>query len=237
VADNERAFLKNLPDVSSRERVYEEQPISSGVVRNRRFWNFNYLVVTHQTEGTRKLEEYRTDTHGRRIESVLDTGGVSFTYGFALTPLLFHTDHQPETIFRYLGEQEVNHKDTLVVAFAQKPGPSTFTTRVTAGDRSVDVLLQGVAWIDSQDFQIIRMRTDLLSPQPEIKLDRQTTVIEFTEVHLNQLPIPLWFPREVDVITRWSGVVIVNRHYYSGFKRFSAENVIKPAEATPQSPR
>jgi len=41
VADNERAFLKNLPDVSSRERVYEEQPISSGVVRNRRFWNFN----------------------------------------------------------------------------------------------------------------------------------------------------------------------------------------------------
>ena len=41
------------------------------------------------------------------------------------------------------------------------------------------MLLQGIAWIDQSDFRIVRLRTDLLAPQPEIQVQRQTASILF----------------------------------------------------------
>jgi hypothetical protein len=46
------------------------------------------------------------------------------------------------------------------------------------------MLTQGIAWIDKESFHIVRMRSDLLAPQPEIGLEEQTTKVDFSEVKL-----------------------------------------------------
>jgi hypothetical protein len=46
------------------------------------------------------------------------------------------------------------------------------------------MLVQGIAWVDIHNFQIIRLRTDLLAPRREIHLERLTTTVTFSEVRV-----------------------------------------------------
>jgi hypothetical protein len=50
------------------------------------------------------------------------------------------------------------------------------------GGHEVDMLTQGILWVDKNSFQIFRMRTDLLVPNAEIGLDQLTTEVTFGEV-------------------------------------------------------
>jgi hypothetical protein len=61
---------------------------------------------------------------------------------------------------------------------------------------------QGILWVDKNGFQIIRMRTDLLAQRNEIRLDQLTAEVTFGEVHLQDVPNPLWLPSDVHVDRR-----------------------------------
>jgi hypothetical protein len=50
------------------------------------------------------------------------------------------------------------------------------------------MLTQGIAWVDKENFHIVRMQTDLLARRPEIGLDKQTTKVRFGEVRLPDVP-------------------------------------------------
>jgi hypothetical protein len=88
------------------------------------------------------------------------------------------------------------------------------------------MLAQGVAWLDKYNFQIIRMRTDLLAPRPEISLDRQTTEIAFNQVHLPDVAAPLWLPSEVKVYIKFKShdperkLSFQNEHRYLDYRRY-----------------
>jgi hypothetical protein len=90
--------------------------------------------------------------------------------------------------------------------------------------------MQGIAWVDKRNFQIIRMRTDLLAPHPEIGLDRQTTEVTLTKVQLLDVATPLWWPSEVKVYLRFKacdsdlaplyGTSYRNEHHYTDYRRY-----------------
>ncbi len=78
------------------------------------------------------------------------------------------------------------------------------------------------------------MQTDLLAPVPEIKLKSQTTRIKFSEVHFKSSTPGVWLPREVEVETRCDDLILLNTHFYSGFKQFSVQTQQRPpSPATP----
>jgi hypothetical protein len=86
---------------------------------------------------------------------------------------------------------------------------------------------QGLAWIDSQSYQITRLRTDLLKPLPELKLERETTEIAFGEVRFKGRAEGFWVPQQVTVTVDWNGKHLRNEHRYSEFKLFNVEAVEK----------
>ena len=67
------------------------------------------------------------------------------------------------------------------------------------------MLLQGIAWVDQTDFRIVRLRTDLLAPQPEIDYQKQTSNIAFGQVHVAALALALWLSQAVDAEMEASG--------------------------------
>lgn len=96
--------------------------------------------------------------------------------------------------------------------------------------------MQGVAWIDSARYQIIRMRTDLLRPQGDMDLKKQTTESRFTDFHFKDSPRVLWLPAQVTVTVDWQGQVYRFRHDYSDFRLFRVETQgpAKIAQSAPQ---
>ena len=135
---------------------------------------------------------------------------------------------QWDSRFLYLGDQKIGAADTYVVAFAQLPGEATVKVTLRGhGGTSVRMLTQGIAWVDKKNFHILRMRTDLLARQPEVGLDEQTTEVNFNEVRLPDVAIPLWLPRDVRVYVKFGKSLgrpydeaFRNVHHYTNYRRY-----------------
>jgi hypothetical protein len=184
-----------------------------------------YLILLHGDRNEAKFDEYRMDKKGNRINELSTDSPFSsrffVTHGFALSCVYFSTAFQSESTFRYLGEQRIGGQNTYVVAFAQRPGHATMTETVRGpGHAVVQMLVQGIAWVDQSNFQIIKMQTDLLAPRPEVGLDRQTTEVTLSEVRLRGIASPLWLPKVVKVGIRFYGLNFRNEHQYANYRQY-----------------
>jgi len=155
------------------------------------------------------------------------------TSGFASSSLIFHPVYQPEATFRYLGRQKINARDAFVIAFAQRPEKARVNGAFKYGGTTMPTYSQGLAWVDGETFEIVRLRTDLLKPLPEVKLEKETTEIDFGENHFKDVAAAFWLPREVTVSVDWNGQSLRNKHEYSDFKVFNvgaSQKIGKPKD-------
>ena len=237
VGTNVEAFFRDFPNTTSRERIHtqrldqEYDEDSRGVTRASSSGldqNFNYVALARASPRRPGLDEYRTDGKGALVEP----GGGLVTKGFASMSIHFHPAFRNDSVFQYLGTENIGKRQTYVVAFAQRPGVARVVGRVVLPDQSVSTLLEGVAWIDAESYQIVRLRTDLLTPVPETGLKQETTEVRYDPVRFKGVASALWLPEEVTVTVDWKGDSFRNRHRYSDFKRFSVET-----EETQGSPR
>lgn len=231
-------LLQKIPDLISDEAVSETQyPLSQGLVPGcvgefcglsesspARDQAFNHLILTHPAHGGRLvLQEYRTNRNGKPVRP--GTGSINFE-GFISAWIVFSSANQVESRFRYLGTEQTDGHATFVVGFAQIPGavesPGIFLT----GREPAPILLQGIAWIDQTDFRIVRLRTDLLAPQPEISLQDQTANILFGAVRIANLDTELWLPKAVEVSMVSRGEYFQEHHKYSKYRLYQTKSRI-----------
>jgi hypothetical protein len=227
-------LLQRMPNVVAHEEVITQErtvsAISQGGVARRRIdlkpqrQQFEYLLLRHQTEDAGVLDEYRTDKHGQPIIG----SAAQLTQGFVNDWLHFYPGNLGESRFRYLGEQEIDKHHTLVIVFAEIPEAMKFPAQFNFGKTPISILLQGVAWIDSSDFRIVRMREDILAPRPDIYLNQFTTRIRFGEVNISKAASSLWLPQEVDIDWEFQGIRVQRRHSYSDYRLFAAKAKIIP---------
>jgi hypothetical protein len=221
---------QELIEVVANEQVTQEQCGPSGRLMKGPRQEFNYLIIPHRKGGEMDIEEYRASVDSKPTPG-MEPGEVR-SAGHASLWALFHSGNQLEARFRYLGEQPLGGRPTLVLAFAQKPGWCTFVgyENAPSGGRRVLVLYQGLAWIDRATKQMLRIRADLLKPRLEVKLELQTTEVDFGEVHISDAAsTALWVPLHVMVTTVWNGQVFRDEHIYSNYRLPGATSRIGPA--------
>lgn len=237
VGANVGALLEGFPNLIAREDIDEERLDRKRSVTTRRLDPFSYMILAHEGGENVDLEEYRTDAKGNRTEPRQLERKFCLTTGFATMWIHFHPGNRPASRFKLFGRQDLRGHKTDVVAFAQRPGWATVVGKVESNGRSIIILYQGIAWIDVPSYQILRMRTDLLAPREDVGLARQTTEIEFDEVHLPDVSTPLWLPHEVVVNTASNGEILHNQHRYTNYRLFRVESTIKPIGPDPTSPK
>ncbi len=230
-------LLRHMPNVIAHEEVITRERtvslISHGGVAGKRIelkpqrQQFEYLLLSHRTAEGGVLDEYRTDKHGRPLTGSGDAQ-AQLTQGFVNDWLHFYPGNLGESQFRYLGEQDIDKHHTFVIAFAEMPEAMKFPTQFRLGETLISILLQGVAWIDSSNFRIVRMREDILTPRPDVYLNRFTTKIQFGEVNISKAASSLWLPRQVDIEWEFKGILFQRRHSYSDYRLFATKAKIIP---------
>jgi len=118
----------------------------------------------------------------------------------------------------------MNGQRTLVLAFAQKPQSVLSPALFRSQGKIVPMFLQGVAWVNVSDFRILRLRTDLLSPLPEVSLHRLTADIQFVPTRIEEVPSVLSLPRDVMVTSEVGGATLREDHLYSEYRVFRAKS-------------
>lgn len=238
-------LLQKVPDLISDESVSQAQyAASQGMVPGcigmdclaagrSSVWDdgFSYLILTHAAPGGRlALEEYRT---GRKGKPVAGARTPKFQ-GFVAAWIIFSSVNQVESRFRYLGEQQTDGHNTFVVGFAQIPGLVESPGQIVSEGESVPMLLQGIAWVDQSDFRIVRLRTDLLAPRPEILFQRQTVNILFGPVQMPGLGLTLWLPQAVHAEMEANGQIVQEEHTYSKYRLYQTKSkvILGPSHGT-----
>ncbi len=247
VSANMETFFRNFPNTACRERVRQERLAPDGRLEAHAQQEFQYLVFVKSADLAAEWEEDRTDAKGRPVQRA-GPGGFSFlTSGYAMAGAYFHPSHRFGSRFRYLGRQRAAPY-AHVIAFAQKPEMQdllgTFAVNSRAGItgvnmKSIVTMVQGLAWVTPETCQIVRMRTDLLAPRPDVSLTRSTTDISFSEIEFPNIAQRFWLPEEVVVTMDWNGKTYRNRHQYSDYRVFTVQSyqqVDRPAPTKPQVP-
>jgi hypothetical protein len=215
---------KSLPGhhpVQSAKVPDDMSPRGSSLVSAPALKTFNYIVLVHETGSGRILEEYRTDSKGRPAPQ--DPENLS-SVGFVSKWVVFSPTNRSTARFRYLGQQKIGGHKTFVVAFAQTPGRGNNPGTIAFPDgRTIPMLSQGIAWIDQADFRILRLRTDLLAPQPQMGLYRLAAMIQFGPVRIEKIEAQLWLPLEVKVSVEANGRKVQEWHRYKKFRLYKAE--------------
>ncbi len=213
-------FVRNIGDLIAREEVTQEKLNAAGKIKAKERVQDNYLILHHGYQWGASAE-YRMDDKGNRLGPIGLEKGYLVTSGNALSCISFSSVAQSQSKFRYLGEEKIESRETYVLGFAQQPGEATFfSTMRGTGGADVDMLTQGILWVDENNFQIIRMRSDLLAPLNEIQLEQLTTEVKFGEVRFEDVPNPLWLPTQVDVYIEIDKQKYRNLHHYTEYRRY-----------------
>jgi hypothetical protein len=231
-------LLQKVPNLISEEAVSQtirsaSQEIVPGCVggycggfgnSSQRDETFNYLILTHTAQdGRLTVQEYRTTRNGKPVTHGIGTPNFQ---GFISAWIVFSSLNQIESRFRYLGQQEMEGHTTYVIGFAQIPGSTESPARIEADRESIPMLLQGIAWINQADFRILRLRTDLLAPQPEIQVTKQTASIQFGLVNIAQLDSTLWLPQVANLEMEARGQLFHEGHKYSKYRLYQVNSKI-----------
>ncbi len=216
-------MTQNFPNTISSEAIHQEKLSIKGQLRGSQDQTFRYLCMLPTRSWGPAFKEYRADSAGSESQPRGTNDGFMLTKGFTSAALMFHPIYRAESTFRYLGQQKVNGQDTFVVAFAQIPGKAHLVGNFQSGQTSLTTFTQGLAWIDTSTYRIIRLHTELLRPLPELRLEKETMNINFNEVHFKQSKQALWLPGQVTVTIDWDGKVLRNTHAYSDFKIFNVD--------------
>jgi len=228
----EESFV-NFPNTSSMELIHQEKLQGKQRSATTLDQRFRYLCFAPVQAWGPAFNEYRTDLSGRQTTPQGLADGFMLTSGFASAALIFHPEYQSQAEFRYLGRQKVGGRFAYLVAYAQQPAKALFTGSFKSGDIAVTTFSQGLAWIDSETYQIVRLRTDLLRPVQSLNLQRETTEIAYGEVRFKGNNAGFWVPQQVIVSVDWNGKHLRNEHRYSEFKLFHVdadEKIGKPKE-------
>ena len=218
-------FFRTFPNTTCEERIAEERPVHSAFLVARAAEKFHYLLLSHLGGNDATLREFRTDKEGQEVDAD-PKGPFPRTHGFASTPIHFHPSYQEGERFRYLGRAQINKREADVVVFAQRPENVKIVNEFSAAERTAALLVQGIAWIDSETFQILRMDTFLLAKRPDFGLTALNTSIVFEEVHFQDSPDIAWLPQKVKVDILWRSNHFRNVHEYSDFKLFRSKSAI-----------
>lgn len=225
-------LLRRTPNLTSHEEVITVVPKPSRAGFSLEPYNgiqrqtFDYLLISHETPSGIELREYRS-VHGQ--PSSLDVALDVTSQGFISEWLRLYPGNRSESRFRYLGQQVIDNRQTFVLAFAQIPSAVEFPATFTSEGVTVAILLQGVLWVDSSDFRIVRIHEDLLAPRPDVHLDKFTTTIHFGEVLIRNAGLSLWLPREVAIEWNYRGQTVERRHRYSDYRLYAVKSRILPS--------
>jgi tetratricopeptide (TPR) repeat protein len=195
-------------------------------------FEFNYVVSIKKNRlGLLNVEEYR-DSH----YSVAQFPDGIATTGLPVLVLIFHPSNVQNFALACEGLARSHGAPAWQIHFRQRTDrPNTIRTYQSGAQGPVySVPLKGRAWIAADNFQIVRLETDLVAPLPQIRLAADHAAIEYGPVHFRARNLDMWLPQLAEVFYDWKGRRTHRRHSFKNYLFFSVDDKERISEPKAQ---
>ena len=221
VGEQMKEFVGNLEKFTATEEV-RHQPQDSGKNRQpEEKRQFAYVVtVSRNSVGTFLLEEYRDgDTNAERFPGRIATNGLP------ALDLIFHPVLAGDFQFKCEGLGQAEGKAVWQVHFAQRADKLVRIRSYVVGERTYRVYLEGRAWIDPGNYQVIRLESELQKPIPDIGLTKERIVIHYAPVEFRTQKMEIWLPQKAELYVEKKGQRYYRQHTFTNFMVFNVETL------------
>ncbi len=214
-------FVHDVDRFTATETLTHESINKWGTASSPEKRKFDYLVsIQDIRQGYLGVTEYR---NGGGAQSEFPDGIV--TNGLPALVLIFHPYYAPNYEMTCEGLARANSGLAWQVHFRQRQGkPNELKTyQIGINGPSYSVGLKGRAWISTDNFQIVRMETDIVGPVPQIKLLAEHTTVEYGPVNFRQGNVNLWLPQSAEIYFAWRGRQVHRRHSFNNYLLFGVD--------------
>lgn len=220
-----QGFVDNLQSFSASERIEHIEIGNHG--RPRTFISqVNYVAqVKQNSSGYPNVVEYRSGDTGIQQPPLADTGTAAFA-------LIFHPLHIGNLEIRCEGLSDMQSSPAWQLRFQESPDPAKSFSVVRIGRSLYLPRLKGRAWIATDNNEVLRIDTDLVSPISEIDLQVEHLSIVYASVEFRTRQLRLRLPESASLYIGYRGHRYKRVHNFSQFQLFwveSDQNIKEPA--------
>jgi len=189
-----KQFVDNVSQFAATEVLVHEQLDKFGNPITKETRKFDYVAsISEPQPGYLAIDEHRDQRYG-----LDDLPDHIVTKGFvALAALVFHPDMRENFQMDCEGIGEWQGQATWLVHFRQRDDKPSRTQEYTVGNDVYPVKLKGRAWITADNFQIVRIESDLVAPLPQFPVEHQ--IVEYGPVRFQKQNVDLWLPKSADI--------------------------------------
>jgi len=225
-------FVKSLDSFTATEKLQHQVINNKGLAISNEDRQYDYLVSIKEVRpGILDVEEYRNAT------LALDVFPDRLaTRGLPSVILIFHPVNIDGYEMACEGLGTWHGTPAWQLRFQQKDKRTDVVRVYWVHGKSYRVPLKGRAWIAANNFQVIRIETDLRQPLPELKLLAEHQAIDYGPVRFKSRDVTLWLPFDTDLYLDFHGRRIHRRHTFGNYMLFSVEDkqkVSRPTDAPP----
>jgi hypothetical protein len=228
VASRVEEFVENENRFTAREVIERERFDHNGKVRGKMRTRANYVIVVQRMKaGWFSVDEYRNQVQGMESSPEYLEANITSTLN-----LIFHPTHLEEFNMSCEGPSEWHGHRSWRIRFEQRPDRQATMSVLQVGSHYFTLLLKGLALIDSDNYQILHLETDLLKPVPAIKLQALHQSVEYEPVTFVKNDSTMYLPWEASVLADFKGKRLLERHSYSDFRLFAVDTEQKIGKPT-----
>jgi hypothetical protein len=219
VAQRMAEFVSNLEKFTATELVEHSSLNPAKEAPKPEKKQFAYVVTISQNQfGTFMLDEYRNGT----VDPSLFPGNIA-TNGLSALNLIFHPILSPDFTFSCEGLGQSDGKPAWQVHFAQRTDRPVRIRSYRVAQMSYSEYIEGRAWIDPGNYQVLRFESELEKPIPQIQLTKEHVAVKYAPVEFLNQKMRIWLPQEAELYVERRGHRYHRRHVYTDFKLFNVD--------------
>ena len=190
---------------------------------------FNYVASIAEPEpGYLEVDEYRAE----KLSLAGYPDHIAST-GFATLAFVFHPHIRDDFEMQCEGLGNWQGLATWLVHFRQREDRPNRMHSYKMGSQIYPVSLKGRAWIRADNFQIVRMESELVKPMPQIQLASEHQQVEYGPVPFGKTGTVLWLPKSVEIYFDFRKQRYYRRHSFDHYMLFAVNSDERRKEPTP----
>ena len=221
-------LVENIQSFTATEQIENIEFRKNGKTRRSNSELFSYLAEIKENHDRGFLVyEYRTQKGESDRLPLADTGTAALA-------LMFHPKLIGNLEIHCEGRTDLQGTSAWQLRFKEGPDPRKSFSALDTKDSRHPIRLKGRAWISADNYQVLRLETDLAARMPEINLQVYHFDVAYSPVDFAKQQFRLWLPERALVYIDFQGRRYQRVHRFSQFQLFLVNT--EHRETEPVSP-
>ena len=226
-SDRATQLVETLQSFTATEQIEHTELRKNGKIFKSNSELFSYLAEIKQNpDQSFWVDEYRTQEKGEADPPPLTDLG---TAGLAL---MFHPKLIGNLQIHCEGRTDLHATSTWQLRFEEGADPRKSFSAMVTKDSIYRTRLKGRAWISADNYQVLRIETDLAEPVPKIRLEVYHFDVAYSPVEFAKCQCRLWLPEQASVHLELQGHRYQRVHKFSHFQLFLVDTAQRVTEPT-----